>query len=137
MVNEFKFTCTGHENVLSLHSKTIEFTKDDFLTPTGDCIIGINADFDYDKLKKWINQFEDDTLLSCRVECCGISDKFEFNLDKSFNSKHEIVFRRSDFKSDRTLGHRVSKCAYDIDRRIVDELKKGICIKLNICFMKL
>ena len=34
----------GHSNVQSLHAKTLEITKDDYLTPRGDCIIGIRAD---------------------------------------------------------------------------------------------
>jgi hypothetical protein len=39
-----KINAVGHPNVLATHEKTIEITKEDFLTPTGDCIIGINAD---------------------------------------------------------------------------------------------
>ena len=34
---------TGHSNVQSLHSRTIEITKDKELTLRGDCIIGVNA----------------------------------------------------------------------------------------------
>jgi hypothetical protein len=33
----------GHPNVLGLHKRTIEITKDDYLTERGDCIIGINS----------------------------------------------------------------------------------------------
>ena len=34
----------GHPNVLSKHPRTIEVTKDNFLTKRGDCIIGIKSD---------------------------------------------------------------------------------------------
>ena len=34
---------SGHKNILSLHKKTIEITKDDELTINGDCIIGTNS----------------------------------------------------------------------------------------------
>ena len=34
----------GHKNILSLHKKTIEITKESELTINGDCIIGTNAD---------------------------------------------------------------------------------------------
>ena len=34
---------SGHSNILSLHKKTIEITKDSHLTINGDCIIGVNA----------------------------------------------------------------------------------------------
>ena len=33
----------GHRNILSLHEKTIEITKDSELTTNGDCIVGIGA----------------------------------------------------------------------------------------------
>ena len=36
-------TFYGHPNVRSLHAKTIEITKDEHLTPRGDCIIGVRA----------------------------------------------------------------------------------------------
>jgi len=34
----------GHKNILSLHKKTIEITKESELTINGDCIIGTSAD---------------------------------------------------------------------------------------------
>ena len=34
---------SGHTNILSLHKKTVEITKDPSLTVNGDCIIGVNA----------------------------------------------------------------------------------------------
>ena len=34
---------TGHKNILSLHKKTIEITKDSELSVSGDCIVGINS----------------------------------------------------------------------------------------------
>ncbi len=137
MSNEFSFTCTGHEHISSLHDKTVEFTKDNFVTPTGDCILGINADFDYSELKKWMNQFKDCEVLKCLIECNETTDEFEFCLDKKFCSEEEIVFRRSDFKSDRTLGTRCTKCACDINREIVDNMKKQkLEVKLKISFSK-
>ena len=33
----------GHKNILSLHKKTIEITKDSQLTVNGDCIIGVGS----------------------------------------------------------------------------------------------
>ena len=34
---------SGHKNILSLHQKTLEITKDDELTSNGDCIVGVSA----------------------------------------------------------------------------------------------
>lgn len=40
---KFEIQFSGHKNIRSNHQKTIEITKDSHLTPSGDCIIGINA----------------------------------------------------------------------------------------------
>ena len=42
----------GHENILSLHKKTIEITKDSQLTVNGDCIIGVGSNLACIDLKK-------------------------------------------------------------------------------------
>ena len=34
----------GHEHVTGEHQSTLELTTDDYLTPAGDCILGIEAD---------------------------------------------------------------------------------------------
>ena len=48
----------GHKNILSLHEKTIEITKDSELTTNGDCIVGVGADISCidlpEKMKKKI-----------------------------------------------------------------------------------
>ena len=34
----------GHEHVAATHASTFEVTTDDWLTPAGDCIVGVEAD---------------------------------------------------------------------------------------------
>ncbi|WP_200530567.1 DUF371 domain-containing protein [Halorubrum sp. LN27] len=34
----------GHEHVTAEHASTVELTTDDWLTPAGDCIVGVEAD---------------------------------------------------------------------------------------------
>ena len=34
----------GHEHVTAGHASTVELTTDDWLTPAGDCIVGVEAD---------------------------------------------------------------------------------------------
>ena len=34
----------GHQNIKALHRTTFEITRESYLTPRGDCIIGIKAD---------------------------------------------------------------------------------------------
>ena len=49
---EYSFFCYGHENIRATHRKTIEFTREAELSRRGTCIIGVNADFDLQSLKK-------------------------------------------------------------------------------------
>ena len=40
---EEEITFQGHKNIVSLHARTIEITKDSYLTKNGDCIVGVSA----------------------------------------------------------------------------------------------
>ena len=128
-MEEIIFYSKGHENIKATHKNTIEFTKDDYLTPRGDCIVGINSDFIFDEIKKIL---------------CWDKAKIEINVDdkieeiegivnKEFSSKHEIVIRKSDFISDRTLIIRANKGSIDLNRDFVNLLKnKEIKMKIRI-----
>ncbi|MBR9699952.1 DUF371 domain-containing protein [Candidatus Woesearchaeota archaeon] len=115
-----KFFCKGHENLLGTHKNTIEFTKDKHLTMDGDCIVGVEADFDYGKLMNFIKNKE---KIHVRLSVGEISDEFSFVVSHDFDDKHEIVIRRSYFNSKRTLGFRTTKAAIDIKRDLIDTLK--------------
>jgi hypothetical protein len=39
-----KFIVYGHENILSNHYSTLEFTKENHVTKKGDCILGIKSE---------------------------------------------------------------------------------------------
>ncbi len=52
----YKFNAYGHPNILATHKTTLEFTKDKEVSLRGDCIIGINSDFDLGKLKDFIKK---------------------------------------------------------------------------------
>ena len=75
---EEEITFYGHKNVLSLHARTIEVTKDSNLTKNGDCIIGVSAnkacnDLDI-ALKRKLRT--NDTFVKIRI----IVDPIEFEL---------------------------------------------------------
>ena len=118
---KFEFNCYGHENVLSNHKTTLEFTKDTHLTRRGDCIVAINADFDFKMLKQLVNSNPGATVEAI-IECGNLSDRFSFQLNRDFVDKSEIVIRKSDFKSERTLGIHASKAAIDLNRDLVKRM---------------
>lgn len=123
------FTAQGHENILSTHPRTFEFTKQKTLSKRGDCIIGINSDFDYDQLMKFISEKkktkQNDLLIKIIVDGETWTIKSELNFD--FDDKEEIVIRKTPFLSPRTLGINAEYGSVDIPRHIVEKLKNPYC----------
>ena len=58
----YSFTCYGHNNVISRHKTTLEFTKDEDLSLKGDCIVGVKADFSLQQLKKFIKKLNNNKI---------------------------------------------------------------------------
>ncbi len=119
---KFEFSCFGHENILSLHKNTLEFTKASELSKDGDCIVGVRADFDYERLMEFIEENKGKKI-KCEISVDGVSDEFSFVVNPDFKDEHEIVIRRGEFNSPRTLGFNVDKAAMDLDRELIEKLK--------------
>ena len=125
-----KFNCTGHENILATHKSTIEFTKDNFLTKNGDCIIGINANFSYGELMKFVKNNKKAKLI---IEIEGLVEEIIGEINKEFNHKNEIVLRLGSFVSNRTLLINCNKAAKHINREIIKKLKQRKNMNVIIC----
>jgi uncharacterized protein len=94
------FKAYGHPNMRSAHRLTFEFTKDKELTPRGDCIIGVNANFRLEDIRPLLKFPR--IRLTIRL---GDEQKVATaKTNPDFCSDHEIVVRRGIFISDRTLG---------------------------------
>ncbi|MBU3940993.1 MAG: DUF371 domain-containing protein [Nanoarchaeota archaeon] len=116
-----KFIAYGHENVLGTHKTTLEFTKDDFLSKQGDCILGI-------KLDKVPSALSGKVRIQLKVG--DFVDEIEFIANEEFKYPNEFVIRKSDFLDGRTFGINSDKAACDIKREIIEELKKGKKIEI-------
>jgi len=117
----------GHKNILSLHEKTIEITKDTELTVNGDCIIGTNSNLACidlpEKFKKKI-QNPDSTIVFTIV-----ADGHSFSIhgmgSEKLTLKHtsDIVLRKSAFTCSRTIAIKCDKASDDIPRTMVKKLQ--------------
>ena len=127
---EYSFKAQGHENILSNHKTTLEFTKDKELSKKGGCILGVSADFSLDEIKKLIKK-----SINKEIKII-IDDEQEINgeINPDFNSDHEIVIRKTDFISDRTLAINADKAAVDLSRELVDSLKKDNSFSVKLIF---
>ena len=59
----YRFNAYGHPNILGIHKTTLEFTKDEELSLDGDCIVGVKADFELSRLKRFIKGSKDNKLI--------------------------------------------------------------------------
>ena len=121
MEEEIKFH--GHKNVLSLHSRTIEITKDPNLTKKGDCILGVSANKACNDLDSSIkNRLRTTGTL---VKISIVVEPFEFEVSGygsnalEISHGHDIVLRKSNYVDSRTLAVSCDKSAFDIPRNLV------------------
>jgi hypothetical protein len=117
----------GNKLIKATHKSTLEITKDNFLTERGDCIIGINANY---SVKDLPEDLKDHLLNEGKIK---IVIKVDDLMDDiiAYGSKNllltndrSIVIRKSNYIDDRTLAINSNKSAIDIDRKLIEELRK-------------
>ena len=117
----------GHKNILSLHEKTLEITKESDLTINGDCIVGINADLACSDLPESFkkNVMSDDAKITFTIKAGKHSFSIHGNGSKKLTLKHpkDIVLRKSAFVCTRTLAIKCDKSSSDIPRGMIHVLQ--------------
>ena len=127
-------TFYGHPNVRSLHSKSIEITKDGYLTPKGDCIIGIKANKACTDLEESIRRGLKSNSAIVKIEVIVDDESFiiKGRGDERLTmlNPHDIVIRRTNFVCPRTMSVLCDKASSDMPRELVRLLQhqeqKGI-----------
>jgi uncharacterized protein len=128
----------GHHNILSLHRNTLELTKEDHLTPRGDCIVAVAADKTMADLPEGFKSAlrQEGAVLEITMECGGQKDtvKAHGHPDLILDHPTDMVVRKSRFICPRTLALSADKASCDIDRKLVDEMRKGgeVMITLDV-----
>ncbi|MCE4610997.1 MAG: DUF371 domain-containing protein [Desulfurococcales archaeon] len=128
-------SAVGHSNVRATHKSTFEVTRDDYLTPRGDCIIGIRADKAPKDLPGWFKEEARRGGIIVAVLCSeGICDAIAGKGDPrmTFSDERRMVFRRSDYVGPETVMIRASKAARDIRRDLIEKLKSGAELKVYL-----
>ncbi len=115
------FTAYGHPNITAKHRNTVEITREKELGKEGDCIIGVNADFSPSELKEFAQKASHARMT---IQAGKIREEVSFETNKDFSDAHEIVIRKTDFISGRTLGIKADRAAKDLKRGLVEALKK-------------
>jgi hypothetical protein len=117
----------GHPNILGTHHNTIEVTRVSEITKRADCIIGVKASKGCSDLS---NDLRSHILNGGNVAITVEVGEFNYSFtgkgspELPLTNPEEIVFRRSDFVSDRTAAVACSAGARDIPRAIISSLKE-------------
>lgn len=138
----YSFNCVGHKNITAKHRTTLEFTKDKDITLNGDCIVGVMADFSLPLLKNFIrekidnrqNNYNDKKAkkenpinripIKIIIKTNKLKEEINGFLNTGFNDANEIVIRKSDFFSKRTLAVGADKGASELRKSIREAMKK-------------
>jgi len=118
----------GHENIKATHRTTLEITKEMFLTPRGDCIIGVRAEKSISEIDERIKErlrAEAMAEIELSLPDYGIEETLVgYGSSKmTFDHPTDIVVRKSDFVCGRTLLIRANRSAIDLDREMVELLR--------------
>lgn len=128
-------TAHGHEHVQATHESTVEFTSDDWLTPAGDCILGIEADqvpADFDPAFVDAAQSAD-AEITVTIEAGDHSQTIagRGHPELTFDDDRSMVARTSTYTDDRTVMIDADTAAADIDRGLVAALADGATATLE------
>ena len=124
----YSFTCYGHENITAKHKTTLEFTKDTGIGLEGDCIVGVRADFQLNKIKQFIKNMSNNKITIIIKPTLNnnknkinkkITEKINAEINPGFNSDKEMVIRKTDFVSERTFAIMADKAACELDKDLI------------------
>jgi uncharacterized protein len=120
-------TFYGHPNIQSLHAKTIEITKDEHLTPKGDCIIGVKANKACADLDESLKHRLKSNSAVVRIEIMIGDDSFNIkgrgDERLSLLNVQDIVIRRTNFVCPRTMSVLCDRASSDVPRKLVKMLQ--------------
>ncbi len=120
-------TAFGHANMQATHPTTLMITKEVDLSKQGDCVVAVAADKAVADLSI---EFKDllrkpNAKLIIQIDVDGFSEliQAEGNSNLTLVDSVDIVVRKSEFLSGRTLAVRSDKAARDLSRELIGKLK--------------
>jgi hypothetical protein len=135
----FTFYAHGHQAVLSTHPTTLELTREDVLSKNGDCIVAVGSSAGLRDLPKPMKNALSSE--ACRARLTLKLDTHRFTIEGrgarglTFSHPTDIVVRKSNFVSDRTLMVRANRAAADLPRSFVELLQdpsRKVLVELTV-----
>lgn len=130
----------GHENIKAKNPRTVEITKDPYVTRWGDCIIACCADKGASEMSSDVLRLleEPGNLVVAILQAGG---RVEIIRGRSPGRRPDcaqrIIFRRSNYADGSTVMVGADKAAVDLDRNFVEFLRNYPVVKLTILVAEL
>jgi hypothetical protein len=119
----------GRENIKSTNKTTFEITKEEHLTPRGDCIVAVGANKGAVDLSSEFKRIacKPDAHIEIRIAVNGELETVMAQGHPALTFSHltDLVVRKSDYVCGRTLAIRADKAAYDLSRKLVEKLRNS------------
>jgi hypothetical protein len=117
----------GHENIQAIHHSTLMLTKEKHLSKTGDCVVGVASDkagTDFSRAFKDELKMPN-AKLTVILEAGGLTDVINAYGSAKLILTHptDMVIRKSDYISDRTLAIHADKASNDLSRQLIEKMK--------------
>jgi hypothetical protein len=117
----------GHQNIQALHPTTLMFTKEKNLSKAGDCIVAVAANKAAADLSSEFKEKlrQPNAKLTVTIEADGSMQQINASGSSklALTDAVDIVIRKSDYISSRTLAIQADKSSNDLPREFVEKLK--------------
>ena len=131
------FTARGHPNITATNRKTLEITKDPYVTKRGDCIVACCSEKAAGELRRDVLRAL--TAPGIVVVILSTGSAWDYAAGETPRatptSTWRIVVRKSTYVDESTIAIRAGKSAADLDRGLIRELRRGVPLKvvLGVC----
>jgi len=117
----------GDPNVRATHRTTLEFTKEEHLTPRGDCIIAVRADRGPLELRKEFRKAvkDENAEIELVLEVENLREVISGFGSPAITLSHptDFVVRKSHYVCNRTLMIGADKAACDLPHSMIERLR--------------
>ena len=126
----------GHSNIRATHRTTLEITKDETVTPRGDCIIACRANKAVADLNPQIRDIlrRPDSFAILIIKAGEVQDIVlcEGSPELTLRDTRKLIIRKSRYVDDATLCIKANKAASDLDRRLINYICMGSSVEIEI-----
>lgn len=128
------FLARGHVNITAANRRTLEITKDPYVTRRGDCIVACCAEKAAGELNREVLQ-----ALASRgvvVVVIDAGDVWDVVTGKTPGaaptSRWRMVVRKSRYVDDSTVAVSADKAAADLNRALIAKLRQGVPVRVVV-----